>query len=243
MGGDDVTIYYKAVQPDGRDFYSGTVDYLTGEAIKAPRTVKGKPSLAEFYLSVATVPTDCTGMRWPCRLLAVEPIGDVWTPNPDIYPNKRACRSLRVVEEWPAHRVFGPQGHKVAGLIERAARLTDDEARRLTAAWGTARNTARNTAWDAAWDTARNTAWDAAWDTARAAAWDAAWAAAGAAAGAAAWAAAGAAAGAAARAAAWDAAWDAAGAAAWALVAADLIPDDQFRVLTGPWIDVIGDPR
>lgn len=27
------------------------------------------------WLSVATVPTDCTGMRWPCRLLEVEPVG------------------------------------------------------------------------------------------------------------------------------------------------------------------------
>ena len=64
----------------------------------------------------------------------------------------------------------------------------------------------------AAWDAA----WAAAWDAARAAAWDAAWYA------------------------AWDAARDAARAAAWALVVRDLITTEQFDLLTGPWVSVMG---
>src|SRR5690606_7442620 len=86
-------------------------------------------------------------------------------------PNKRAFLSVDVVEELPAHMVFGPQGELVVSLIERAARLTSDEAKQLSAAgaatWLTARAAAgaaaRNAARDAAariaaWGVARNAA-------------------------------------------------------------------------------------
>ncbi len=63
----------------------------------------------------------------------------------------------------------------------------------------------------AAWDAARYAARDAARYAARYAAWDAA----------------------------WDAARDAARDAALALVVRDLITDDQFNMLYGPWRDVI----
>ena len=71
---------------------------------------------------------------------------------------------------------------------------------------------ARAAARAAAWDAARDAARAAAWDAAPAAAWDAARAAA--------------------RAAAWD--------AAWALVVRDLITPEQFDILTGPWVSVMG---
>ena len=155
-----MTVYYKAVRPDGTDFRTGTIRYDVGATVTHPNPHRRD---ASGYLSVATVPTDCTGMSWPCRLLEVE-AEVAWTV--PTLPNKRATHSLTVVREVDAHVAFGPQGREVAALIERAGRLTDDEARRLAAAW------------DAAWDAARAAAWDAAWDAARAAARDAARAAA-----------------------------------------------------------------
>src|SRR5690606_20708966 len=75
----------------------------------------------------------------------------------------------------PAHMAFGPQGEHVVALIERAARLTRDEAKQLSAAgdatWVASGHAARNAARDAARDAARVAAWGAAWD---AAAWNAA---------------------------------------------------------------------
>ena len=56
----------------------------------------------------------------------------------------------------------------------------------------------------------------------------------------AAWSAAWSAARSAARSAAWDAAWDAAWSAARALVVRDLISEQHFAILTGPWAAVMG---
>jgi hypothetical protein len=154
-----MTTYYKATRPDGRDFMTGTIDYgaalVSGEIIRHPIRRRVKDD-ARTYLSVSVEPADCTGFQWPCRLFRVEPVG---RPMPASgVPNKRAVSSLRVVEELPAWQAFGPNGEAVVAIIDRAARLTPDEARRLAAA--------RAAAWAAAWDAA----WAAAWDAARAAA-------------------------------------------------------------------------
>ena len=73
-----MTTYFKATRPDGRDFYTGTVDYAgalaSGETLVHPSPHKRG---ASGYWSVATVPTDCTGMSWPCRLFEVEPVEPV----------------------------------------------------------------------------------------------------------------------------------------------------------------------
>ena len=214
--------YWKSVRLDGTDFYTGTVQWATpGRGRTLPHTVKHPTakwvgSDASGYLSVSTVPTDCTGMEWPCRLLTVEPVGgcQVTIPNPDTLPHKRASVAWRVTGEVDAHAALGPQSAQIAALIGRAATITEDEAQRLHAyaAWdaarGAARDAARGAAWDAAWDAARGAARDAA----RGAAWDAA----------------------------WDAAWGAARDAAWALVARDLIGAEHYDTLTTPWRTVIG---
>jgi hypothetical protein len=142
-----VTVYYKATRPDGTDFRTGTIDYaaalISGEVLRHPaKRVKNDPGT---YLSVATVPTDCTGFRWPCRLFEVEAVGRPLLA--DGLPNKRAVSALRVVRELPAHEVFGPQGEQVVALIDRAKGLTGTEVTALAAA--------RDAAWDAAWDAAR----------------------------------------------------------------------------------------
>jgi hypothetical protein len=245
-----MTTYYKATRPDGRDFMTGTIDYgaalVSGEVVRHPtskRKVRGKPAT---YLSVSTEPADCTGFAWPCRLFRVEPVGRVGTaPN---LRNKRTTLALRVVEELPAWMAFGPNGEDVARLIDSCRTITPEQARRLYAAWGAARDAARDVARGVAWGAARGAAQDAAWgaarDAARDVAQDAAWGAARDAARGAAQDAAQDAARDVARDVAWGAARDAArGAArdaAWALVVRDLIAPEQFDTLTGPWVSVMG---
>ena len=231
--------YWKAARPDGTDFYTGKVDYaaaLSGEPLPV---LPGKgPFPGPGWYHLATVPTECVGMEWPCRLFEVEPADDLGDGRPS-HRNKVGAKSVRVLREVPAHMTLGPQGAHVAALIARAGGLDQGDASRLAAA----RNAARNAAWYAAWDAARKATWKAAWDAARnaatgqlplalgnaardaagdaawVAAWDAAWSAAGAAAG--------------------EAAWSAAGATAWALVVRDLI-GTHYDTLTGPWRTAIG---
>ena len=52
--------------------------------------------------------------------------------------------------ELPAPEVFGPQGAHVVALLERARRLTPDEASALGAALDAALGAARGAAWGAA---------------------------------------------------------------------------------------------
>lgn len=124
--------------------------------------------------------------------------------------HKRGFFSLRVVEEIDAHLALGPNGREVARMIEKARHLTEDQATAIHTAWSTARAVTRDPAW-----AAREAARDAAWDASRQAAWPAAIHAA--------WA-------------APQAAWDAARAA----VARDLISDEHYQTLAGPWESVMG---
>ena len=248
--GNDMTTYYKAVRPDGTDFYSGTAQWAPPEGHEGEWVVR-HPTATEIgadpssYLSVSTVPTDCVGMKWPCRLFEVEAVED--TELDPRFRHKMAGLEFRVVRELDSHIALGPQGEHVAALIDRAARLTGAETGQLGAAWAAAREAARGAAWTAAlgaawaaaWaaareaarEAARGAALGAAWD-ARDAAWDAAWdAALGAA-----WAAA--------RGAAWDAAReadrDAALDAARGLLVRDLISAEHYDVLTRPWRTAVG---
>jgi hypothetical protein len=228
-----VKIFYKATQPDGTDFYTGTVDYAA--ALAAGKPVRRKPAAEEYwtcsdlvYHAADAAAETLVGCRWPCRLFEVtgRPVAQAG--------HKFGFRSLRVLREIPAHLALGPNGEDVAALIDQASRITYDQARELDAARVAARVAARDAAWDAARVAARDAAWDAAWDAARDAAWDAARDAARVAARDAAWVAA--------RDAAWVAARDDARVAthaAAALVVRDLVSDDVFDTLYGPWASVM----
>ena len=209
--------YYKAVRPDGMDFYSGRVLWdRVGEIVEhpAPGSLGGED--ARGYLSVSASPTDCTGMKWPCRLFAVEPVEGVpvWEPTPSL-PSKRASHAWRVVRELPAHEALGPNGVEVVAFLDLLPTLTRTQ-------W----DATRDAALDATWGAARAAALAATRDAALAATWGAARAAALAATWAATWAAA--------LDAALDAAWDAALAAARALLVRDLITTKHFDTLTAP---------
>lgn len=149
--------YYKATQPDGRDFVTGTIDYgaalVSGEVIRHPSKRKVRDD-ASTYLSVSVSPSDCTGFSWPCRLFRVEPVGRIMA-NLSVSPNKRAVSALRVVEELPSWQTFGPNGEAVVTFIGGCAAMTKDDCRKV----GAARYAARYAAWNAARDAARYAAW------------------------------------------------------------------------------------
>ena len=119
---------------------------------------------------------------------------------------------------------YGPNTATVQAIIDRIPTLTEDECKRLNAAWSAAWSAAWIGSWigswDAAWDAARDAAWDATWDATWNAAWDAA----------------------------WDAARDAARDAIVATVTYDLATETgpytiaQRDLLLAPWVKVCGMP-
>lgn len=203
-----MTTYFKAVRPDGTDFFTGTIDYaaaLGGEPVTLPE-VSDPECCTGSVLHASTVPAETLIVgSWPCRLFEV-----IGTPVAE-KEHKRGFFSLTVVREIDAHRALGPQGEQIAALIDRAGKLTEDEAEKLGASWGDEDAEAAaedSAAWAAARDAARYAARYAAANAARYAAEDTA------------------------RYAAED--------AALALVVRDLISKEHYDLLTAPWAQAIG---
>ena len=102
--------YFKAVHMDGTDFYTGIVRWLPpvgeplpegGLIVRHPTARKRTTGDAAHYLSVATVPTDCTGMGWPCRLARVERTrAAVWQPTQTACPTRRRRGSGGWLRSW-----------------------------------------------------------------------------------------------------------------------------------------------
>ena len=137
--------YWKAVREDGTDFYSGTVRWAPEQGdIPAEGIAVAHPTSTAWgedhstHLCASTSPTDCTGFKWPCRLLEMEPVAEVH----EHAGSKVSALSWRVVRELPAMQALGPQGAAVAALIDGLERL--DAAR--DAAWDAARVAARDAA-------------------------------------------------------------------------------------------------
>ena len=122
--------YWKATRPDGTDFYTGTVDYAGALASGEPTpALSGEGEFpGEGWYHLATVPTECVGMSWPCRLFEAEPVGDQTLDTE--HPHKIGCAAVRVVREVDGHIALGPQGAEVVALISRARALTGDEVKR-----------------------------------------------------------------------------------------------------------------
>ena len=161
--------YWKAVREDGTDFYSGTVRWAPEQGdIPAEGIAVAHPTSTAWgedhstHLCASTSPTDCTGFRWPCRLLEMEPVAEVH----EHAGSKVSALSWRVVRELPAMQALGPQGAAVAALIDRLRRLDAEALARLA----DARDAARDAAWDAAWGAVRGAVRGAAWGAVRGAA-------------------------------------------------------------------------
>ena len=149
--------YWKAVREDGTDFYSGTVRWAPEQGdIPAEGIAVAHPTSTAWggdhstHLCASTSPTDCTGFKWPCRLLEMEPVAEVH----EHAGSKVSALSWRVVRELPAMQALGPQGAAVAALIDGLRRLDAEALARLADARVAARDAARDAAWDAAWDAA-----------------------------------------------------------------------------------------
>jgi hypothetical protein len=226
-----MTVYYKAVQMDGMDFWTGTVDYasLSGTGRSLPLLPGGQCCGPGVYHASTVAAETLVGSYWPCRLFEVE--GEAVSKS----GYKRGFRTLTVGQELPAWRVFGPNGEAVVALIEKAGRLTHEEISGLRAAWNEARDAVeyvtRNAAEDAAKYAAGNAARGAAMGQVKNEVGNAA--------------------GNAARGAAmgqaknevryaWVAVTGSARSAAVAMVTQDLITEEQFRILADPWLSVMG---
>ena len=168
--------YFKTVMADGTDFHTGTVHWLPADGAPIPEGgwVVEHPTSdrvvddASTYLSVSAVATDCSGMRWPCRLLRVVPDGrQVSIPEPEVLPHKRASARWRVTEELPAWQALGPQGREIETLLGQIESLTQDQTIEMSAAQDAARNAALDAAQDAARNAARFAARNAALDAIR----------------------------------------------------------------------------
>lgn len=205
-------IYYKATRPDGTDFHTGTVNYAG--ALASGETIRHPAERVK----------DRPGTYLSVSIAPADCTGAQWpcrlfrvkpvgrALKASDLPNKRACSALRVAEELPAWLTLGPNGQQVAALIEQARGTTPEQATRLRAAWRPVRSA------QLARSRVGKSAQDAAGGAARNAAWIAAWGA------------------------ARNAAGDAAGGVAWAYVTRDLITPEQFQLLAGPWISVMGEP-
>ena len=151
--------YYKATRTDGTSFQDGKTTWTVGKITRLPKSEQRTTLCRAGVLHASTEPGESlVGGSWPCRLFEVEPVGGLVTD--DDHPYKVGAHAWRVVREIEAWRALGPNGEAVAALIERARRMTGEEAARLDAA----RDAARDAAWDAAWSAAWSAAWCAAWD-------------------------------------------------------------------------------
>jgi hypothetical protein len=165
-----MTIFYKATKTDGTDFHTGRVLYAVGKRVR-PLPFEGERGLCGAgCLHASSVPAETlVGGWWPCRLFEV-------TGKPFVSEgHKHGFKQLSVVRELDSHLVFGPNGREVAALIDRAGRLTSEEAKALDAAWDAARDVATHAAWAAAWRGSRLAARNVAWHAARSATGNVAW--------------------------------------------------------------------
>ena len=155
--------YWKAVREDGTDFYSGTVRWAPEQGdIPAEGITVAHPTSTAWgedhstHLCASTSPTDCTGFKWPCRLLEMEPVAEVH----EHAGSKVSALSWRVVRELPAMQALGPQGAAEAALIDGLRRLDAEALARLADARGAVRGAARDAAWDAADAAVALVVWD-----------------------------------------------------------------------------------
>ena len=169
--------YFKAVRPDGTDFYTGTVRWAPAQGeIPEEGIVVTHPTSTMWeedhftHLCASAAPADCTGFEWPCRLLEVEPVSEVHHHA----GSKRSALSWRVTRELPAVEALGPRGVAVVALVDGLGRLVAAELAALLAAELATELATGVAAWDAARDATWVAARDAARDPARVAAWRAA---------------------------------------------------------------------
>lgn len=137
------TTFYKSIRPDGKDFWTKTIDYASalGGFVAVPAVDHPKCGTSDVLHAAATPIDALTGGYWPFRLFEVE--GEPVAQSGLHY----GFFKLSVIREVENHLALGPQGKEVIALIERAQTLTQDELKEMDAVW----TTLSHTAWDYAW--------------------------------------------------------------------------------------------
>lgn len=204
--------FYKATRPDGTDWHTGKTDYL--QSPTPPLSGAGDFPGATWY-HLATVPSECIGSSWPCRLFEVRPAPGAQVHRDAWRPHRIGCTSVEVIREIDAWQVLGPNGKLVAAFIERLKVLTATEIDTITVTQYAARRSEWYLAYDAVQCAAHAASRDTAWYVARDVAYDVT------------------------QYAEWYEARDAARDAASALVVEDLISPEQYEILTRPYATII----
>lgn len=126
--------FYKAVRPDGTDFFSGTVDYAgicgTDQTLPVlPPCIDPECCSADVYHASVSKADTLIGGSWPCRLFEVEgePVDEEGT--------KRGFYTLKVLRELPAHEALGPNGVALLELFTEAEALTWEQATKAPEQW------------------------------------------------------------------------------------------------------------
>jgi hypothetical protein len=205
-------VWYKATRPDGTSFPDGL--------FRSPAT---------GVLRISDAPGEALAAgSWPARLFRVEPQAE---PIP-IGKHQFSVTEAKVLRELPAWHALGPNGYRVAALIERCKTITLSESQRAAYLLDLVEGSARDVEWSNGRYAARWIAWRTARDVARANARGAAWAAAREAAERFAGRLAN-------RSKAMSPARSIARSAAEALVVRDVIDSDTFDLLYDPWVSIM----
>lgn len=144
---DGVGTFYKLTRADGRDFWTGLVDYAaayrTGSVLRHPLYGYLPPSQAadNTYFSVATAPSatlgnyifepDTPNLVPPSRLFEVEAVGKVTPLERFGRHDWRALQAMRVTKEHPAERVLGPNHEAVTAFFAAVKAKSGADLKRL----------------------------------------------------------------------------------------------------------------
>ena len=133
-------MFYKTTNRDGKDFWTGTVDYArglkTGEVIRHPSSRAVDPNNDATYLSISSTLGDSLGSGgiYP-RLFCVEPVGTIvpvagsraWgNAEIGLLPsdgNWYGVLALRVLEELPILEAYGPNAQAFQDFFDLIKQL------------------------------------------------------------------------------------------------------------------------
>lgn len=123
-------VFYKTVTPEGRDFYTKTLDYeaalKTGKPVHHPTSTRIDPTDRSTFLAISATPTAAMGsLSYPSRLLKVTPLDN---PVPlKSFPQWYATLALKVLEERPLRELFGRHGRRLLEFYEDVSLLSTEQ--------------------------------------------------------------------------------------------------------------------
>ena len=167
---------YKLTRPNGKDFYSNSVDYA-GSIGKIIRVIDydGPKYICGKGLHASRNPNDCfVGASIPCRAFKVNGIGK-------IAGDSRKCRykALKVLKEIDdLDKLFGWKYTEAINPINpfkiKPPKITDNHIV-LLKEWVSVWNSIGDSIWNSAWHSAWDSVWHSAWHSVRNSVWHSVW--------------------------------------------------------------------